>query len=66
MRKIKALLPLLDNKQSKLMLYIYDAFVFDIHPDEMYLIDILKNAFQTDEMTIKICVGNDFGNIKQI
>jgi hypothetical protein len=65
-RKIKALLPLLDDKQSKLMLYLYDAFVFDIHPDEIYLIDILKNAFQTDEMTIKLYVGNDFGSIKQI
>jgi hypothetical protein len=47
-------------------MYLYDAFIFDIHPDEMHLIDTLQSAFETDNMSIKIYVGDDFGHIKQI
>ena len=48
------------------MLYLYDAFVFDIHPDEMDLVNILRSAFETDDMSIKIYVGDTFGDIKRI
>ena len=48
------------------MMYLYDAFVFDIHPDEMGLVDILQKAFETDNMSVKIYTGDDFGAIKQI
>lgn len=65
-RKIKSILPHLQNKKSVFMMYLYDAFVFDIHPDEMNLIDTLQSAFETDNMSIKIYVGEDFGHIKQI
>ena len=65
-RKIKTILPHLDGKQSVFMLYLYDAFVFDIHPDEMGLVNILQKAFETDNMSIKIYAGDDFGAIKRI
>jgi len=65
-RKIKSILPYLKNKKSVFMMYLYDAFVFDIHPDEMDLIYVLQSAFETDNMSIKIYVGEDFGHIKQI
>lgn len=65
-KKIKDVLPLFKDRQSVFMLYLYDAFVFDIHPDEMYLIKDLTNAFQTDNMSIKIYIGDTFGDIKQI
>ncbi len=48
------------------MMYLYDAFIFDIHSDEMDLIDVLRRAFETDNMSIKIYSGDDFGHIKQI
>ena len=47
-------------------MYLYDAFVFDIHPSEMGLIDVLRSAFETDNMSIKIYIGDTFGDIKQI
>jgi hypothetical protein len=47
-------------------MYLYDAFIFDIHPDEMDLIDVLHSAFETDNMSVKIYVGDDFGHIIQI
>lgn len=65
-KKIKSILLLLKEKQSVFMLYLYDAFVFDIHPDEMGLIEDLTNALQTDNMSIKIYIGDTFGDIKQI
>lgn len=65
-RKIKTLLPHLEDKKSVFMMYLYDAFVFDIHPDEMYMINTLRSAFETDNMTIKIYVGDTFGDIKRI
>lgn len=65
-RKIKSILPHLKNKKSVFMMYLYDAFVFDIHPDESDLIDVLQSAFETDNMSIKIYAGEDFGHIKRI
>lgn len=65
-RKIKKILPLLSDMKSVFMLYLYDAFVFDIHPDEMNLVNILQSVFETDDMSIKIYVGDTFGDIKRI
>ena len=65
-RKIKSILPYLQNKKSVFMMYLYDAFIFDIHPDEMDLIDVLQSAFETDNMSVKIYAGDTFGTILQI
>lgn len=65
-KKLKVLMPILQNKQSKLILYLYDAFVFDIHPDETELIELLKKCFETDNMTIKVYAGDSFGTINRI
>jgi hypothetical protein len=65
-RKIKTILPHLKDKTSVFMMYMYDAFIFDIHPSEMGLINILRSAFETDSMSIKIYIGDTFGDIKQI
>ena len=65
-RKIKSILPHLRNKKSVFMMYLYDAFIFDIHPEEMNLIDILQSAFETDNMSVKIYKGDTFGSILQI
>jgi hypothetical protein len=46
-------------------MYLYDAFIFDIHPDETELIDILHSAFETDNMSVKIYKGDTFGSIIQ-
>ena len=65
-RKIKSILPHLQNKKSVFMMYLYDAFIFDIHPDETELIEVLQSAFETDNMSVKIYVGDTFGGILQI
>lgn len=65
-RKLKGILSLLSNRKSKFCMYIYDAFVFDVHPDEMDIIPILRKGFETDEMTIKLSIGDNLGDIKEI
>jgi hypothetical protein len=65
-KKLKSIINILKDKQSKLILYLYDAFVFDIHPDETDLIELLKKCFETDNMTIKVYAGESFGTIKRI
>jgi len=65
-RKIKSILPHIQNKKSVFMMYLYDAFIFDIHPDEIDLINTLQSAFETDNMSVKIYTGDDFGHIMRI
>jgi hypothetical protein len=45
-------------------MYLYDAFVFDVPSSETELVPQLKRAFETDEMTTKCSMGDDFGSIK--
>jgi hypothetical protein len=44
-------------------MYLYDAFVFDVPPDEINLVSQLKRGFETDGMTTKCSIGDDFGSI---
>jgi hypothetical protein len=62
-RKLKTILPLLQDKRTVLCMYLYDAFIFDVPPDERELIPQLKRAFETDDMTTKCSIGSDFGSI---
>ena len=63
-RKIKTILPMLASRKTVFCMYLYDAFVFDTHPDELDFIPQLKRAFETDEMTTKCSIGGDFGSIE--
>jgi hypothetical protein len=63
-KKIGEILKVLSGKQTKLVLYLYDAFVFDVHPDEEYLIPTLQRLFETDNMTVKVASGTNFGDIE--
>jgi hypothetical protein len=46
-------------------MYLYDAFVFDVPSDEMEFIPQLKRVFETDGMTTKCSIGENFGSIKE-
>lgn len=63
-RKLKTVLPMLQDQRTVLCMYLYDAFVFDVPPDEIEFIPHLKRSFETDEMTTKCSIGSDFGSIK--
>ena len=63
-RKLKTVLPMLQDQRTVLCMYLYDAFVFDVPSDEIEFIPHLKRSFETDEMTTKCSIGSDFGSIK--
>jgi len=65
-RKIKTFLPLLESTGAVFCMYLYDAFVFDVPAESEDLIGKLKRSFETDGMTTKCSVGNDFGSITEI
>jgi hypothetical protein len=62
-RKLKTILPMLQDQRTVLCMYLYDAFVFDVPPDEINLVSQLKRGFETDGMTTKCSIGDDFGSI---
>jgi|688.fasta_scaffold00851_62 hypothetical protein len=64
--KMKLISELLNEKKSTLSMYVYDAFIFDIHPDELDIIPVLTKVFETDDMTIKLSIGDDLNDIKEI
>lgn len=64
-RKIKTFLPLLRSTGAVFTMYLYDAFVFDVPPHSTDLIDTLRRSFETDGMTTKCSIGENFGSIKE-
>ena len=58
---IKSIHTFLSDKQSKLILYTYDALLFDIHPAEG---DILLELAQLMKLPVKCKTGRDYKNIK--
>lgn len=63
-KKILAVQKLLESKKSILAMYMYDAFIFDVHPDELTLATEIKGLFETDGMTVKCSIGETFGQME--
>ena len=65
-RKIKNILPIIRDSDSVFTMYLYDAFIFEIPSgnDGIELIETLKRSFETDGMTVKVSIGDNFGNLK--
>ena len=60
-RKIKKIQDYLENKQTRLVLYIYDAFIFDVSKEDgkQTLID-LQNILN-DKFPVKLKIGKHYG-----
>jgi len=52
---------LLEDKTSKLILYTYDAFLFDMHESEMHLKEKIKNLMK---FPVKMHIGNNYNDMK--
>ena len=52
---------ILEGKQSKLILYTYDAFLFDISKEEMNLKDTIAKEL---DFPVKIHTGNNYNDMK--
>jgi hypothetical protein len=62
---LRTLLPVLAGQKTVLSMYLYDAFVFDVPPDEFYLIPILKTVLESNGMTVKLSIGDTFGSMHE-
>jgi hypothetical protein len=49
--------------KSKIVLYIYDALVFDMHPDELSRIKEVEKAML---YPVKTTIGNNYGSLSDI
>lgn len=49
--------------KSKIVLYIYDALVFDMHPDELIKVEEIEKAML---YPVKTTIGSNYGNLSDI
>jgi hypothetical protein len=59
-RIIQDIIKVLKGKNTKLVLYTYDAFLFDLDDTEKDIIDELKEIFSSRELQIKYKYGTDY------
>jgi DNA polymerase I-like protein with 3'-5' exonuclease and polymerase domains len=53
--KLFQLKTLLENYKTKFLFQVHDSFMFDFHPDEMFLIDEIKNVLsQFNNITLNV------------
>lgn len=57
----------LQNTKSKLILYTYDAFLFDVHRDEFSIFKNLNKIITTNNVfPVRTYIGNSYGNIREL
>ena len=61
---LKNILDMLENKFSKIILYIYDAFVFDISSDDGK--EILQEIKNLMIFPTKLKIGRDYHNMRSL
>jgi len=68
MKVLDDLLPVLEGKKTKIVLYSYDSFLFDFHKEDG--IDFIKKIKRTIEHNntypVKVAWGNSYHNIQDI
>jgi len=65
--KMKQLNRLLSGKQTKLILYTYDSFLIDYHPNEdINILKEIKKILEWGDFTVTISQGNDYKNMEYI
>ena len=57
---------ILKIKQTKLVLYNYDSFLFDFDKSEKYLIDELKMLFKEFGLRIKLSYGTNYSSLQSL
>ena len=68
MKVLDDLLPILENKKTKIVLYSYDSFLFDFHKEDG--INFIKEIKQTIEHNntypVKVAWGKNYHKIQDI
>ena len=54
------IIKLLRNKKTKIVLYTYDSFLFDLSKEEEGILKDIEKLFNKHKLQIKICHGNNY------
>jgi hypothetical protein len=54
------------EKKSKIILYTYDSFLFNIDKNERHIVKELKNIIEIDNFTAKCKAGWNYGEMKKV
>jgi len=54
------IIKLLRNKKTKIVLYTYDSFLFDVDKEEEDVLGEIKELFNKYKLQIKTCYGSDY------
>ena len=57
---LRDILKILRDKNTKLILYTYDAFLFDMDDSEMDVMDEIKNVFNKYKLKTKNKIGTNY------
>jgi hypothetical protein len=57
---IKDIIKVLRDKNTKLVLYTYDAFLFDSDNTEKDILEQIKNIFSQRGLNVKFSYGSDY------
>jgi len=61
---LKDILPIIKDHKSKLVLYTYDAFLFDLSKDEAHLLENICNVFTSYGLKYKMKYGHNYYDLK--
>lgn len=64
-RILKEILPLLTGK-TKLVLYTYDAFLFDVSKQEKQVIQQIVDIFEHNNLKVKLSYGGNYDSLRRI
>jgi hypothetical protein len=60
------LLDYLSDKDTEVVLYLYDSVLLDYNPNGEAELSEIKRIMETDEMKVDIEIGDRFGKLEEI
>lgn len=66
MNILKKIMDFLEGKESKMILYTYDSYLFDIHPNEINVLEDLKILIEGNGFPTKVEWGEIYSNLSHI
>ena len=56
----------LKDKESKMVLYTYDSYLLDIHPDEISVLNDLKILIEGNGFPTKVEIGDTYSEMESV
>ena len=62
-KKLKPIMDSINSNKSKVILYTYDAILIDLHPDESYIIEPIRNIMEHGGLPVRMYAGNNYDSL---